>query len=192
MANVLKVAVVHAIIELLGQGWSYWRIACELCVHRETVTRYDRLRQTAGSKPANVIVGSGGLPPSDRSLGPPSLCWPFEAVIKAKLDQGLSAQRIYQDIVGEEGFEGSYSSVKRFVRRLETKTPLPFRRMECEPGHEVQVDFGTGAWIIENGRKRRAHVLRIILSHSRKGYSEASSNRTPRTSSGLSRMPSTL
>ena len=43
MANVLKVAVVHAIIGLLDQGWSYRRIARELGVHRETVARYDRL-----------------------------------------------------------------------------------------------------------------------------------------------------
>ena len=188
MANVLKVAVVHAIIGLLDQGWSYRRIARELGVHRETVARYDRLRlravskpanATAGSdpgnnsKPANVTPGSIGLEVPDRSLGPPSRCQPYEDVIKAKLDQGLSAQRIYQDIVTEESFEGSYSSVKRFVRRLGGGTPLPFRRMECDPGHEAQVDFGSGAWIVEDGKKRRAHVLRIILSHSRKGYSEA-------------------
>jgi len=188
MANQLKVAVVHAIVGLLDQGWSYRRIARELGVHRETVARYDRLRQTAGSKPANatpgsgsgdnpkpanVTLGSGGLPLPDRSLGPPSRCKPFEAVIKQKLDQGLSGQRIWQDLVAEHGFAGSYSSVKRFVRGLGGSTPLPFRRMECEPGHEAQVDFGSGAWIVENGTKRRAHVLRIVLSHSRKGYSEA-------------------
>jgi hypothetical protein len=45
--------------------------------------------------------------------------------------------------------------------------------MECEPGQEAQVDFGRGAWIIQDGRKRRTHVLRVVLSHSRKGYSEA-------------------
>ena len=94
MANVLKVAVVHAIIGLLVQGWSYRRIARELGVHRETVARYDRLRQTAGSKPANVTAGCPGYEVLDRSLGPPSLCRPFEAVIKQKLDQGLSTQRI--------------------------------------------------------------------------------------------------
>src|SRR3972149_2053866 len=188
MANVLKVAVVHAIIGLLGQGWSYRRIARELGVHRETVARYDRFRQIAGSKPANVTpgscsgdhpkpatatLGSDSLPPPDRWLGPPSRCKPFEAVIKQKLDQSLSGQRIWQDLVAEEGFTGSYSSVKRFVRRLGGSTPVPFRRMECGPGHDAPVDCGSGAWIVENGKKRRAHVLRIVLSHSRKGYSEA-------------------
>ena len=46
--------------------------------------------------------------------------------------------------------------------------------MECEPGEEAQVDFGSGAPVVGgNGRRRKTHVFRIILSHSRKGYSEA-------------------
>jgi len=201
MANQLKVAVVDAIIGLLEHGWSYHRIARELGVHRETVARYDRLRcskptnPTAGStgddhskpsnlpagsdggnhsKPANVTSGSNGFWTSNYSPGPPSFSKPFEDTIRKKLDCGLSAQRIWQDLVGEEGFTGSYSSVKRFVRRLGEGNPLPFRRMECEPGHEAQVDFGTGGWIVgEDGKKRRSHVLRIVLSHSRRGYSES-------------------
>jgi len=44
--------------------------------------------------------------------------------------------------------------------------------METAPGGEAQVDFGTGAWVIEDGSKRRPHVLRITLSHCRKSYSE--------------------
>jgi transposase len=188
MANQLKLAAIHAIIGLLEQGWSYRRIARELGVHRETVARYDRLRQLTGSKPSNATPGSGSgdnskpanatpgssfLLMAGRSLGPPSLCQPLSAVIKTKLDEGLCGRRIWQDLVSEHGFGGSYSSVKRFIRRLGGQTPLPFRRMECQPGHEAQVDFGAGAWIIEGDKKRRAHVLRILLSHSRKGYSEA-------------------
>ena len=46
--------------------------------------------------------------------------------------------------------------------------------MECEPGAECQVDFGAGAPIVKSdGTCRRPHVLRVVLSHSRKGYSEA-------------------
>ena len=45
--------------------------------------------------------------------------------------------------------------------------------MECEPGEEAQVDFGLGAPVLVEGRKRRTWVFRIVLSHSRKGYSEA-------------------
>jgi len=185
MANQLKMAMVHAINGLLGQGWSHRRIARELGIHRETVARYDRLRKILNSKPANPTPGSdteysskpanatSGSEALQHSLGPPSLCQSFEEIIKKKLEENLSGQRIWQDLVSDHNFTGSYSSVKRFIRRLGKETPLPFRRMECGPGFEAQVDFGSGAWIISNGHKRRAHVLRVILSNSRKGYSEA-------------------
>ena len=89
------------------------------------------------------------------------------------LTQGLSGQRIYQDLKSE-GFDHEYHSVRRFVARLRGTRSLPFRRMECEAAEEAQVDFGTGAWIeLPSGKRRRSHVFRIVLSHSRKGYSEA-------------------
>lgn len=120
------------------------------------------------SEPPNPAISPTGSKP-----GRVSHCEPFETFIKAGLDAGLSAQRIYQDLVSEQKFAGSYDSVKRFVRQLEAAHPLPFRRMESEPGQEAQVDFGQGAWVVEDGRRRRPHVLRVVLSHSRKGYTEA-------------------
>jgi transposase len=102
-----------------------------------------------------------------------SQCERFRDVVVDKLQTGLTAQRIYQDLVTDHGFGGSYYSVRRFVGKLTVTTELPFRRMECEPGVEAQVDFGAGATVIEPGqRRRRPHVLRVVLSHSRKGYSE--------------------
>ena len=44
--------------------------------------------------------------------------------------------------------------------------------MECPPGEEAQVDFGRGAPIVADGRRRIPHLLRVTLSHSRKSYSE--------------------
>lgn len=67
---------------------------------------------------------------------------------------------------------GSYFSVRRFVLRRVDAQELPFRRMECAPGQELQVDFGLGALVMEEGKRRRPHLLRAVLSHSRKGYSE--------------------
>lgn len=102
-----------------------------------------------------------------------SQCAPFRDLILSKLDQGLSAQRIWQDLVSEHSFAHQYHSVRRFVARLGAKTPLPFRRMECGPGEEVQVDFGQGAFLVgSDGKRRRPHVFRIVLSHSRRAYSE--------------------
>ena len=75
-------------------------------------------------------------------------------------------------MVGEHGFTGSYQAVKRFVRQLRQTQPVPFVRMEVEPGAEAQVDFGQGAWVLVEGKRKRPHLFRIVLSHSRKGYSE--------------------
>ena len=113
------------------------------------------------------------ISPTGSKPGRVSHCEPFESVIQVGLDAGLSAQRIYQDLVSEQQFTGSYDSVKRFVRQLGQANPLPFRRLETEPGQEAQVDFGQGAWVVQDGRRRRPHVLRLVLSHSRKGYTEA-------------------
>ena len=200
MANVLKMADRAAIIALWERGWSRRRIARELGIHRETVARYVRLAQggwrpgravPAGSNPAISTPGSEAREgPADScgtdsnpaiatlGSGRRSLCEPFREIIEAKLTQGLTAQRIWQDLEGE-GFEGGYQSVKRFCRRLRTRRPLPFRRLECAPGAEAQVDFGSGAPIITpEGRRRRTYVFRIVLSHSRKAYSEATFRQT--------------
>jgi transposase len=94
-------------------------------------------------------------------------------VIRAKLDLGLSAQRVFQDLVAEHAFAGSYYSVRRFVSKLDAKHEWPFRRMECAPGEDAQIDVGTGAPVVgADGKRRRTHVLRVVLSHSRKGFSE--------------------
>jgi transposase len=192
MANQLKVAKVLSIKTLHAQGWSQRRIARELGIHRGTVARH--LQESSNpvtasadptdSKPAKAPTGSnpddrdskpaGHRPQVGRPTGSRSTCQPFQETILAKLEQGLSAQRIFQDLVQEHGFPGKYPSVRRFVAKLHQSTPLPFRRIEVEPGEEAQIDFGTGAAIVEeNGRRRRTHVLRVVLSHSRKAYSEA-------------------
>jgi len=160
--NQLNVSLQHSILTLAGHGWSARRIARELGVHRETVGRYLR---PGDSKPAISTPGS----PAGRQ----SLCQPWQPQIEAGLNAGLSAQRIYQDLVCEHGFAGSYQAVKRFVRQLRREQPKAFERMEVEPGAEAQVDFGQGAWIVEEGKRRRPHLFRLVLSHSRKGYSEA-------------------
>ena len=203
MANQLKMAEIDAIIALHQRNWSIRRIARELGIHRDTVARYVHGRgadsNQAGAPlgisgdeaadppvgPADSRPGEGG--PADPARAPlcsapgaaeprhqqSSLCEPWRQVILDKLDAGLTAQRIYQDLVSECGFAGKYHSVRRFVKRLGQGLPLPFRRMECGPGEEAQVDFGSGVPITgPAGRRRRTHVFRIVLSHSRKGYSE--------------------
>jgi len=169
VANRLRMAKVHSIRTLHERGWSGRRIARELGIHRETVGRHISLAEPGRSKPVKVPAGSTGPPGRSRSA-----CEPYRAVILGNLEEGLCAQRIWQDLVGEHGFAGGYDSVKRFVRKLRQAGPLPFRRMECAPSEQAQVDFGRGAPIVNGeGRRRGSHVFRVVVSHSRKGYSEA-------------------
>jgi transposase len=105
--------------------------------------------------------------------GQRSACEPHRELIVVKLEHGLSSQRIHQDLVANHGFTASYWSVRRFVQRLTGRTALPMRRMEVESGAEAQIDFGTGAPIaLPDGKRRKTHVFRVVLSHSRKAYSE--------------------
>ena len=106
--------------------------------------------------------------------GRKSLCEPFAKLIEGKVEQGLSAQRIYQDLQIEVQFTGSYEAVKRFVRALLQSDPERVWRIEVAPGEEVQVDFGAGIPIVSaDGRKQKTWIFRIVLSYSRKAYSEA-------------------
>jgi transposase len=133
---------------------------------------------SASSEPSSEGKSEGSLAGVE-AAGSRSACAPFQAVILGKLDIGLSGQRIYQDLVAEHGYSGSYYSVRRFVTQLGQTRELPFRRMECAPGEEAQVDFGTGIPITQpDGRRRRTHVLRVVLSHSRKAYSETVDRQT--------------
>ena len=102
MGNVLKVSIQTSIYSLAERGWSARRIARELGIDRETVGRYLRLAKPAisitgspkgqgESKPANLITGASG--------GRKSCCEAFTELIDAKLQEGLSARRIYQDLV---------------------------------------------------------------------------------------------
>jgi transposase len=176
MPNILPVNEKEAIATLAKQGWAIRRIARELGLHRQTVRRYLEEGQsdskcttisTPGSPPKCTISTAG-------KMGRKSLCDSVAALIENKAAQGLSAQRIYQDLKLEVQFTGSYSSVKRFVRTLRAADPQRVWRIEVAAAEEAQVDFGSGAPIVDGqGRKRKSWVFRIVLSYSRKAYSEA-------------------
>jgi hypothetical protein len=90
----------------------------------------------ASAKADNPVSSLGDLVVNqaiERSYGKagrPSKCSPHAAFIEAKVEQGLSAQRIYQDLVSELQFAGSYQAVKRFIRQFKASTPTPIYRIE--------------------------------------------------------------
>lgn len=201
MSNQLKMAQVQSILALSVRGWSQRRIARELGVDRETVARYVGLASAKPanvptgsdgpgvvgeeSNPAKLPTGSEDRSNGDEAVVSESVviapavkrrsdCDPWRSVIEANVALGLSAKRIHQDLVSEQHATVGYDSVRRFIQRLGASRPLPMRRLECAAGEEVQVDFGTGAPIVlSDGKKRKTSVFRMVLSHSRKAYSES-------------------
>jgi hypothetical protein len=129
------------------KGWSQRRIARQLGLNRKTVGRYLRLAKpiisTAGdldscqSKPAISTTGS--------IAGRKIQCEPLAEAILDKVEVGLSAQRIYQDLVEEAGFADSYESVKRFVRKLRASHPERVWRLECQPGERAAAGLRRGS-----------------------------------------------
>ena len=118
----LKVNQQQSIRTLHEQGWSKRRIARELGLDRATVRKYlagvseSPAPQTGSADPCpskspTPHTGSGSL------YGPASLCDPWREQIEQALERGLSIQRIYQDLVTEQQFAGSYYAVRRFVYR---------------------------------------------------------------------------
>jgi transposase len=193
MANLLKVEEQQAIANLKRLGWGIRKMARHLGLSRNTVRTYVRglgsqtdPPPTAGSLPEPrqtdppLTTGSAleqkqiDPPPTTGNFGPRSLCEVHNGLILAKLQLGLTAQRIYQDLKIECSFAGSYEAVKRFVRKLRQSDPQLVQRIEVQPGEEVQVDFGSGPTLsTPQGRRRRTWIFRMVLSYSRKAYSEA-------------------
>jgi transposase len=197
MANLLKMAIVQSILSLHAQGWSARRIAKALEVHRDTVSRYIHAADPDGPKPANAPILAGRVPGDSKQATPPPVdrnapirptgssgrlsdAGPWCEFILDKRGQGLSIKRIWQDLCAQGVEQVSYDSVRRLLKRLGASRPVaPFRRMECAPGEEAQIDFGTGVPLTLSDhpaggarKRRKTHVFRVVLSHSRKAYSE--------------------
>jgi transposase len=170
MANYLTMADITRIRTLAQAGWSQRRIAEELGHDRGTISKYLREVEPPpdedGSKPAISTAGN--------SAGRTSVAAPHRERIEPMLEKGMSAEAIWRELRDEHGFEHSYESVKRFVRKLKARAPKRVWRLECNPGEEAQVDFGVVRCLRrEDGKLGYAHVLRVTLSFSRKGYTEA-------------------
>ena len=124
MATSLTQSVVANIQELRRAGVSIREISRRLGVHRETVGKY--LKRLENQSP-NAVGRPDARPDvvepeisvaSTRRPGPQSRCEPFRELIIERVNQGLTAQKIFQYLLSEHGFNARYYSVRRFVAKL--------------------------------------------------------------------------
>lgn len=100
-----------------------------------------------------------------------SIVEPFKGKVVELLESGLSGVRIHEEIV-KEGFIGSYSAVKKYIRKIKGKEKI-FIRIHTPAGQEAQVDFGyIGRTRDDTGKSRKTWVFNIRLSYSRYDYYE--------------------
>lgn len=80
---------------------------------------------------------------------------------------------LYQKLQ-DHGFIGSYSSLVRYITKINTVTEKPVIRMETKPGEYAQVDFGSIGTIYdpEQNTYVKAYVFAMVLSYSRDAYYE--------------------
>ena len=175
MANQLGMDKSLTIETLRQNGMSQQGIADALGVSRGAVIRHLAANSSNSTQAPTGFDCAESTPATLSTIAPVSRsrCEPYRDVILAKLELGLDCQRIHQDLVSEHGFQDKYWSVHRFVQQLGKNQPLPFRRLEVEPGWEMQVDFGAGRPCKDHtGTMRKTHVFRAVLSHSRKGFAK--------------------
>jgi transposase len=104
----------------------------------------------------------------------PSIDEWMEADRKLPRKQRHTAMRIYHRLVEEQGYRGSYSSVKRYVRkkkfvlRLATEGYLPL----AQPRGHGQVDFGESLYYDSQSRERKGYALTVSFPQSNKGYTQ--------------------
>jgi hypothetical protein len=131
MSNVLKVSQQGAIRSLQQKGGAERRIARELGINRRTVSRHISKCTIPPTGNAGDCGSKCTIVPAGNSADRQSQCEPFSEPMAGNVELGLSAQRIYQDLVEQHGFAGSCDAVKRYVGRFRKEQPERKTRGQC-------------------------------------------------------------
>lgn len=156
------------IYTLFKQGYNKSQIARLLNVDRKTVRKVIQDIEQKGEverKSKNSVLDN------------------YRQFIEAKVNKGLSAKKIYQDLQAEFGFEGSYSNVRRYVQKVKQKiaNSKVYMVLTTLPAEEAQVDFGYIGKIKVDGKFKKAWVFTMVLSYSRYMYAEIVFDQTVET-----------
>ena len=199
MSNVLSEEKKQQVIALGKLGWPLRRIEQATGVRRETAGAYLKAAGIAvrppgawgrrsPAKPANEVTtdpakaaievttdpgapSGSQRPPVDHPDRSASACEPYRELIEQGLVRGRNAMAIWQDLVSDHGFAGSYQTVKRFVRKLRgPQLPEAAGIILTAAGEEAQVDYGSGPMVRhpQSGQYRRTRLFVLTLGYSRK------------------------
>lgn len=157
------VCVRQRIRQLDHQGLSHKEISRRLGVSRTTVVRYANHgdyspRPSNAVRPGRSLIDDGYAAIVDG--------WPA-ANLRMPIKQRHTATRVYERLVAERGFTGSYSSVQRWIKRWRQEHRAQsdgFAELEWAPG-SAQVDFGQAGAVVA-GVERVVHFLAVSFPYS--------------------------
>ena len=169
---------VREILRQIRAGESDHAIRRNLGVHRSTVKKYREWAAAEG-------LLEGDLPPVEElqsrlaatlpDTPPPrqvSSVEPYRTQVEKLRGEGVRISAIYARLQ-EQGFEGTYAAVQRFVHRLEPASLDVTVRVERAPGEEAQVDFGYAGYMLDEiGQRRKSWTFVMTLAWSRHQYVE--------------------
>jgi hypothetical protein len=99
---------------------------------------------------------------------------PFREKVENWAANDVQCRTIYQTLVRNHQFAGSYSSVYRFVRSIKPTLPKATMHLDFAPGEAAQIDFGTGPVLVdlETGEEVKTWFFLMTLCWSRHQYAE--------------------
>ena len=146
------------IYEMKGAGRSIRGIAGELGIARNTVRRY--LKSPEAMRPK-----------ARPSRG--SKVDAYTEYVDRRVSEGLENCVVLHRELKALGYDGGYSILKSYVSpRRRRRQPDATMRFETAPGEQAQVDWGSLAYLDQDGKKRRIWVFVMTLGWSRAGYVE--------------------
>lgn len=159
----LKMSHINYIRDLHNCGFKIGEIAEKSHVDPKTVRKYLAMEDFSPQPP--------------KIANKPSILDPFKDFIHTCLDddakvwhkQHHTAKRIYDRLVEEQGFPGSYSVVQRYVKKIRNKIKVTARNELIWGPGIGQVDFGE-AEFKENGVLIRLKYLVLSFPYSNDSY----------------------
>ena len=100
----------------------------------------------------------------------PTILDPHKEYIQIEVNKDIQAKRIFEDLVRDYDYQGSYDTVKKYIHSIREKKSKVYMVLNTQPGEEAQVDFGYIGLLNINGKKKKAWIFVMTLSYSRYMY----------------------
>ena len=160
MPKYLRREKIVTIKVLSGKGENNCQVARLLGVSEGTV-RYHLRRTASGS-----IDGRSNKPFQAETVAPVITAW-FDEHRGDK--RPVNVRDLYDHLLAEHGYPGSYMSVVRYVRSHYPRPKIrTYRRVETPPGAQTQTDWGEYPRMDVGEGRQPLHAFVMVLSHSRK------------------------